>query len=118
MANQMLVIAPYFLDEAQTWVFDDEQTSLVQEPFVQGVPEMIDDLVADIPGAKDGFRLIFSPNPFPNYQRQLVKLREEYGGTWYEEVATKQEGWLCAALFEYFDVAPENIYIKAERKSL
>ena len=31
-----------------TWVFDDVSAGLVQEPFVAGVPEMIDLLVKDV----------------------------------------------------------------------
>jgi hypothetical protein len=30
-----------WLDLVGTWVFDDEAVDLVQEPFVEGVPEMI-----------------------------------------------------------------------------
>ncbi len=65
MANQILVIAPYWLDSVETWVFDDDAVDLVQEPFVSGVPEMIDDLVADIPDARHGFRLLFRQRHFP-----------------------------------------------------
>ena len=50
MANQILVIAPYWLDSVGTWVFDDQDVGLDKEPFVEGVPEMIDELVADIIG--------------------------------------------------------------------
>ena len=57
MANAMMVIYPYC--EQYTWVFDDERVGLVREPFVQGVPEMINVLVADIPNAAQGFRLLF-----------------------------------------------------------
>jgi hypothetical protein len=56
--NQINVIAPYWLESAETWVFDDERVGLVQEPFVSGVPEMIGDLVRDIPNARAGFRLL------------------------------------------------------------
>lgn len=115
MANQILVIAPYWLESVGTWVFDDEAVDLVQEPFVSGIPEMIDDLVADIPNAKQGFRLLFSTAPFPGYQRKLTQLREEFSGWWYES-DLKGEGWLCPALFRYFDTAPEEIYVKAEAK--
>jgi hypothetical protein len=38
-----------------TWVFDDEAAGLVREPFVGGVPAMIDELVSDIPDAESGF---------------------------------------------------------------
>ena len=41
MANQIMAIAPYWLDEIETWVFDDPGVDLVQEPFVSGVPELI-----------------------------------------------------------------------------
>jgi hypothetical protein len=81
MANQILVIAPFWLESAGTWVFDDEAVELVQEPFVSGVPEMINDLVADIPNAKSGFRMLFSGEPFPGYQQKMTRVREETGGT-------------------------------------
>ncbi|HEV8604750.1 MAG TPA: hypothetical protein VGQ99_05260 [Tepidisphaeraceae bacterium] len=62
-SNSLMVIVPYWYEG--TWVFDDERAGLVREPFVAGVPEMIDLLVADIPGAREGFRLTFSAGAFP-----------------------------------------------------
>lgn len=117
MPNQIMVIAPYRLHDAGTWVFDDPATDLRQEPFVQGIPEMIDDLVADIPDARGGFRLLFSSAPFPGYQRKLSRVREEYGGWWYSSDEPEAEGWLCPALFKYFEVAPEEIFVKAEPRT-
>lgn len=52
MANQIMAIAPYWLEDVGTWVFDDPAVGLCQEPFVSGVPEMIDYLVKDIPHAR------------------------------------------------------------------
>lgn len=52
-------------------MFDDEAVDLLQEPFVSGVPEMIDELVAGISNARAGIRLLFSESPFPDYQRKL-----------------------------------------------
>jgi len=112
MRNQIQVIAPYWLESVQTWVFDDERVELVEEPFVSGIPEMIDDLVADIPEARNGFRLLFSANPFPGHQRKLEWVREELGGNWYR--LREFEGWLCPALFRYFEAAPAELYVKAE----
>ncbi|WP_238845912.1 hypothetical protein [Nostoc edaphicum] len=43
MSNSIMVIFPY--RHNQTWVFDDERMELIQEPFVSGIPEMIDILV-------------------------------------------------------------------------
>jgi hypothetical protein len=114
MPNQIQIIAPYWLPGAQTWVFDDDRVGLVQEPFVSGIPEMIDDLVADIPKARQGFRLLFSADPFPGYQRKLDWVREEMGGNWYRSQEPPMEGWLCPALFRYFDSAPPALYVKAE----
>ena len=114
MANQIRVIAPYWLASVQTWVFDDPAAGLVQEPFVSGVPEMIDDLVAEIPQARQGFRLLFSAQPFPGFQRKLEWVREEWGGNWYRADQPPSEGWLCPALFRYFEQAPAELYVKAE----
>ena len=114
MPNQIHVIAPYYLHG--TWVFDDSRVGLVQEPFVSGVPEMIDDLVKEIPHARTGFRLLFSTAPFPGFQRKLTWVREEAGGNWYQASEPASEGWLCPALFRYFDEAPVELYVKAEER--
>jgi len=45
--------------------------------FVSGIPEMIDTMVAHIPNAEKGFRLLFASEPFPGYQVKLEKVREE-----------------------------------------
>src|SRR3712207_8154527 len=50
---------------------------------------------------------------FP-YTTLFRSTRTESGGTWYRDEATKAEGWLCPALFKYFETAPEKIYAKAE----
>lgn len=112
MANEIMAIYPYRYQN--TWVFDDEQVLLEKEPFVSGIPEMIDLLVRDIPTAEFGFRMLFSQNPFPGYQAELVWLREEYEGNWYTWEAQGLEGWLCPALFRYFRETPNKIYCKAE----
>lgn len=116
MSNQIKAIAPYWHDDIETWVFDDESVGLNQEPFVQGVPEMIDDLTKDIENAKSGFRLIFSAEAFPGYQRRLDFVAPEMGGAWYDEAESNLRGWLCPALFRYFDRPPKAIYVKAESK--
>jgi hypothetical protein len=98
------------------WVFDDEKVGLVQEPFVSGADEIIDKMVADIPGAEDGFILLFSSAPFPGYQAVFEWRREEQGGNWYYFEALDMEGWLCPALFKYFESAPDKIYVRFKVK--
>ena len=112
MANVLMVIEPYWYQD--TWVFDDASKGLDKEPFVQGIPQMIDYLVNDIPNARSGFVLLFSSQAFAGYQVELTLVREEYGGHWYKAKDYGAEGWLCPALFKYFDAPPASLYIKAE----
>jgi hypothetical protein len=112
MANVLMVIEPYWYQD--TWVFDDASKGLEKEPFVQGIPQMIDYLVTDIPNARSGFVLLFSSQPFAGYQVELTRVREENGGYWYAVKNFPVEGWLCPALFRYFETVPESLYIKAE----
>ena len=112
MPNSILVIVPYWYEG--TWVFDDPAVGLQREPFVAGVPEMINYLVRNIPEARKGFRLTFSADPFPGFQRELKWVRREVGGNWYRIEDPPMEGWLCPALFHYFARAPERIYVKTE----
>src|SRR5439155_1565478 len=79
--NAIGVIAPYKYEGM--WVFDDPAVGLSREPFVAGIDTMIDRLVASIPGAERGFRLLFSATPFPGHTVKLEWRREEAGGNWY-----------------------------------
>lgn len=110
--NSLYVLKPYRYQAS--WVFDDESVGLLREPFVLGIDDMIDRMVTGIPNAEQGFRLIFSPMPFPGYAAKLDWRREEAGGNWYHSPTYGIEGWLCPALFKYFDVAPKEFYAKAE----
>jgi hypothetical protein len=110
--NSLFVLSPYKYQ--MCWVFDDDTVGLKHEPFVFGIDDMIDRLVAAIPDAENGFRLIFSPRPFPGYAVKLEWRREESGGNWYFSPTFGTEGWLCPALFKYFDTAPKEFYAKAE----
>jgi len=112
MGNAIMVIAPYWYMGA--WVFDDREVGLVCEPFVSGVPEMINELVEDIPDARDGFRMTFSAGRFPGFQPEMTWVREEDGGHWYRSEEPLMEGWLCTALFKYFDEAPEKLFVRAD----
>jgi hypothetical protein len=112
--NSILVIAPYRYEG--TWVFDDERFGLVREPFVGGVPEMIDHLVADIPNAEKGFRLTFSAQPFPDFEKKLTWVRGDSVGNYYKLDDPPMEGWICPALFKYYEKPPQEIYVKADPK--
>jgi hypothetical protein len=111
-ANAIMVIAPYWYNG--TWVFDDPAVGLKREPFVAGVPEMIDILVRDIPDARGGFRLTFSAKPFPGHQKTLTWLRGDSNGNFYKLNDPPVEGWICPAMFKYYKTAPENLYVQAD----
>ncbi len=108
--NAIRIIKPYKF--AGTWVFDDDNTGLVREPFVEGADDIIDVMTGQMEGAEDGFGLIFSAQPFPGSTLQLLRVREEHGGWWYRADALDMEGWLCPALFLYFVEAPEQLHCK------
>jgi hypothetical protein len=106
--NSINLIAPY--KHLGFWVFDDERVGLAQEPFVDGADTMIDRVVENIPNAEKGFILVFSASPFPGHRYRLDWLRaDEDGGNWYREEELGMEGWLCPALFKYFDEALKRI---------
>ena len=111
-SNAIMVIAPYWYNG--TWVFDDASAGLKREPFVAGVPEMMDVLVKEIPDARQGFRLLFSANPFPGYQKRLTWLRGDMEGNFYKLEDPPMEGWICPAMFRYYKSAPRYLYVKAE----
>jgi len=110
------VIHPYRYEGM--WVFDDAKAELAQEPFVAGADTVIDRMVEAIFGAADGFTLIFSDKPFPGHQLAMEWRREEHEGNWYYAPDLDMEGWLCPALFKYFDAAPAQIYAQFKAKAV
>jgi hypothetical protein len=125
-----MTIYPYLLDNT-CWVFDDERTGLKEEAFVLGMTEMISRLVEtkSIPNASKGFSLSFAAEPFGHdvelswmspeavaaeFECSLERLPEV--GNWYRGMVSGEEmlGWLCPALFCYFNEALKRIYAKAE----
>jgi len=113
--NAIIAIHPYKYEGL--WVFDDDKVGLVQEPFVAGADAIIEAMAREIPEAESGFTLVFSAGPFPGHQAVFERRRPESGGYWYYSPALAAEGWLCPALFRYFDAAPEKIYAQFRRKS-
>ena len=112
--NSLFAIAPYKSDGL--WVFDDPAVGLQREPFISGADRVLDVLAADIPNAVSGFKLVFSSQPFPGFTARFVRSRPEFGGYWYSWPERDLEGWLCPALFKYFDTAPEEIYVHVSAK--
>jgi hypothetical protein len=115
----MHLLVLYWDEEAETWMYDDAAHGRIREPFVLGVPRMIDKLLRlDLPRRlgeagleRRPFRMLFSVDAFPG-ARAIDWVREEGGGNWYRY--EDDEGWLCPALFDFFDTAPDELWVKAE----
>ena len=110
--NQIKVIRPYMWEGI--WVFDDPAVGLDKEALVAGMPELIEIATskAGIREPEKGFVALFSKDPFPGAQVCLQHVREEAGGNVYRWPEVGREGWLCPALFRYFDEAPETLYVE------
>lgn len=110
--NSLRVIHPYWSNGQL--VFDDEATGLVGEPFVAGADTALA-LIAEaeqVQGRRRGFTVVFSDEPFPGHHAVLERQEEEAKGNWYWCERVKTRGWLCPALFHYFETAPDSIYIQ------
>jgi uncharacterized protein DUF6717 len=113
--NAIVAIHPYKYEGL--WVFDDPKVGLLQEPFVSGADTIIDRMTQAIPSAESGFTLLFSAEPFPGFQAMFEWRRAEMGGNWYFSKDLGTEGWLCPALFKYFETAPAIIYAQFKPKA-
>lgn len=110
MTNSIYSIAPY--KEQNTWVFDDSRVGLVKEPFVMGIPDMIESVLQTKPALSNGFTVLFSSTGFPRPDLILQKQHAEAGGNWYRCEETGERGWLCPALYLYYPIAPKSLFIK------
>jgi hypothetical protein len=133
--TQIRTLEPYFC--AGEWVFDDDRIGLEAEAFVCGMSEILDfcleDSGIDPEEVEGGFKLTFTKDKWPDSTHSLTWLGASMGGNDYEldsecrnltihnsdrhyDVKEGMKGWLCPALYHYFDDAPEKIYLSVARK--
>ena len=111
--NNIMTIVVYRTG-ATRWASDDPSVGLLREPFVAGADVIISKLVDRyFPRRPQRAKLIFSGAPFPGEIFRLDWHSLDGGGNWYESKDFNMRGWLCPALFKYFDKAPKKIYIRA-----
>ena len=108
-----MILHPY--KYKNMWVFDDEATGLVKEPFVAGADTMLD-MVSE---GYNSCGLTFAATDFPDRQHVLHYVGPGVGnGSVYDfegkinGETVSQNMWLCPALFKYFETAPNKIYFK------
>lgn len=101
------------------WAFDDPGVGLRREALVAGMPEILVWLAeqAGVSNPEDGFTLLFSAQQFPGADVLARRIGPDGGdrGNTYEIQTPRgpMQGWLCPALYKYFDNAPEVIYAQA-----
>jgi hypothetical protein len=109
MPNAIHTILCYWT--GSTWAFDDAARGIIREPFVSGADSILT-LAALRAGVQDprtnGFTLTFSEQPFPGFQACAARGLPEHSGFWYTSMGV--DGWLCPALFKFFEAAPLHIY--------
>lgn len=110
--NTLMQIYPYRTRSG--WSFDDEEKGLKGEPFVAGIPKIIDQFV---PKDQKTCTITFSGQEFPGAQGHLERAGDSgsvHGGTDYMLAIGGRQmvGWLCPALFKYFDEAPEELWFQ------
>jgi hypothetical protein len=120
MSNALFTIEIY--RHAGTWCFSDAERDLLHEPFVLGIPEMINILIRDkhsfVENSK--YRVTFAATPFPKTKFYLQRETPEANGYWYtlqeidQPVQSREkapEGWLCPATLKFFDDFPAELYV-------
>ena len=108
------------------WVDPETTPGLTFTTFADSVPGyqhhlvVVSDAGGKVKALAGEFRsgaLVFSATAFPGHELKLERGKEDAGGYWYFSRELGMEGWLCPALFKYFDVAPEVFYAQfKERK--
>ena len=118
--NQINTILPY--RSMGGWAFDDAAVGLEREPFVAGADKAIDKIVKHLGIETDKIKMTFSKDKFPGHHVKLLYLAPDTiavwdgGGDFYriEDDNFNIDLWLCPALLKYFDIAPDEIYVKVE----
>lgn len=119
-SNSILVIRPYY--QNGLWVFDDERTGLIAEPFVAGADDLLDFILTQKgirEEAKNGFNAVFAKTEFRGADVKLKFKDFAQGGTVYlpenldgfVNAYGTNEVWLCPALNLYFKDSPEEIFV-------
>lgn len=100
---------------ASTWVFDDRSKGIKNEPFVAGVPTVIDQILLRKQITDSSVMALFSGEDFPGTDVALEFEKLDKNGAWYQ--LNGMRGWFCPCFWNYFDKKdpPKKLYISLER---
>lgn len=107
------------LNDGPAWCFDDPSRGIENEPFVEGIDEIISLMTINLPDPGRGFDLLVSEKPFPGHTDRLRHMFSRAGGEvylWDRSISSSAGflGWLCPVFNRYFPQPPKYIYVKAE----
>lgn len=119
-ANSILLINPF--NKHGMWVFNDNRTGLIEEPFIAGAELFIEFLLQKLgflESAKTGFNALFATLPFPEHDARIDFIEFKDMGSVYttnlqgfKNRAGENKLWLCPALNLYFKNSPQNLFVK------
>ena len=111
-----ITIFPYKpYKEHKHWAYDDPRCGRFQEGLVAGIPEIIEFLAESIPDFDKGVTCTFSAEPFEGHNGELDRVGGDgysNAGNTYQLKGTPLKGWLCPALYDYFERAPDKLYVR------
>lgn len=113
-AGQSYVLPVYW--HGGMWSFDDMRAGIAKKPVTRESNELIDRLVAGIPNASGGFRLILSSQRNSTADVEVVLLEEQDDFCCYRSERLDCMAWFCREALKAFDEAPSTIYMRAERR--
>jgi hypothetical protein len=102
-----------YQDDDGRWFFDDPAYGIIHEEMVLGA----DILLTAAAQGERRLTIDVSTAPLNDPLAQLQFIRpggEAEGGlgSWYRDVLTGQDVWLCPTLLVYFDPAPAHLWVR------
>lgn len=124
VSNSLFTLEIY--RHAGTWCFTDPERDLLHEPFVLGIPDMINTIIKDKYHTLENtkYRVTFAATAFPKTKFYLLQHSDEAQGYWYslqkvgelvESSDKAEKGWLCPATLKFFSAFPSEIYVDIEQ---
>lgn len=98
------------------WAFDDPRREIVREPFVEGMPQIIDLLIEESSFPRALFTLGICDQLYSGAQISLTYDRSEAGGAWYTCPQYDLSGWFSHRLYDYYDAPPQTLYLATKVK--
>ena len=92
-----------------SWVFNDSEVDLLEEPFVAGADTLLDILSKGSSKINVTFSSIQFPGSTLTLEYQEGKINQ---GTYYKCKELNHVLWLCPALGKYFKKSPKTIFVE------